>query len=140
MPYKQIEDRKECSRRWYLKNHDKAFASAKRWNTRNKEKVLEIQRNYRHNNAVSVRKKANRYNREVRNEYRRGYNQEQRDKYPEKYEARRLVNNAIRRRELVRQNCWCGKPGHAHHEDYSLPFQILWRCPKHHAELHRKYK
>ena len=27
---------------------------------------------------------------------------------------------------------------HAHHEDYNKPFNVIWLCKKHHAELHRK--
>jgi hypothetical protein len=59
-------------------------------------------------------------------------------KYPERVLARELVKKALRAGELVRQPCWCGAPGQAHHDDYDKPYQVTWLCIKHHAEHHRK--
>lgn len=36
----------------------------------------------------------------------------------------------------------CGKDGklHAHHEDYSLPLDVVWLCPKCHKQRHSEIK
>ncbi len=60
-----------------------------------------------------------------------------RQKYPEKERAKRQVRTAISRGDLKRQPCvFCGKPGHAHHPDYSKPLEVVWLCRQHHADLH----
>lgn len=66
----------------------------------------------------------------------------------------RLVNDAIRRGELVRQPCEhvispdgtkCGVTGflpngrpavEAHHDDYNKPYDVRWLCHKHHTQWH----
>ena len=65
-------------------------------------------------------------------------NREYIKKYPERYKAVSLVNEAIRKGELKRKPCEvCGAlKVHAHHEDYSQPLNVKWLCPKHHKELH----
>jgi hypothetical protein len=59
---------------------------------------------------------------------------------PEKYRAHTLVNNAVRDGRLVRatQCETCGRPDrlHAHHEDYSRPFDVKWLCPPCHGRQH----
>jgi DNA-binding XRE family transcriptional regulator len=67
--------------------------------------------------------------------------------------ARRLadqaVKNAIRRGELIRQDCQrCaagdapkrGRRGiiEAHHADYAKPLDVQWLCRRHHRQLHRE--
>ena len=60
---------------------------------------------------------------------------------PEKYVAQNSVNNAIRDGKLKRQRCCkCGAKAHAHHEDYSKPLDVMWLCPLHHAEIHKRKK
>lgn len=69
---------------------------------------------------------------------RRESNQRWIAKNPEKRLAHSLVNNAILRGKLKRKPCSkCGTKAHAHHDDYSKPFEIIWLCPKHHKERHR---
>lgn len=64
-----------------------------------------------------------------------------RTEYPEKYAAQTAVGNAIRDGKLKRQPCReCGKKAHAHHEDYSKPLDVIWLCPAHHAEVHKRKK
>jgi hypothetical protein len=58
---------------------------------------------------------------------------------PEKYAAQTAVGNAIRDGKLEKQMCCkCGAKAHAHHEDYSKPFDVIWLCPAHHAEVHKE--
>ena len=60
----------------------------------------------------------------------------------EKYKARRELNNAVKRGEIIKpNNCQiCGKETRltAHHEDYSKPLDVMWLCYKCHGKLHRK--
>lgn len=57
-----------------------------------------------------------------------------RNKYPEKTRAHRAVAYALRTKKMTRQPCHCGARAQAHHEDYSKPLDVMWLCPKHHAE------
>lgn len=61
-------------------------------------------------------------------------------KYPEKYQAQRAAQKAIRNGLLIRENCEiCNKSNtHAHHEDYSKPLEVKWLCPTCHSNLHNK--
>lgn len=59
---------------------------------------------------------------------------------PDKYKAQTMLNNAIRDKRVVRMACcMCGKKAHAHHEDYTKPFSVIWLCPMHHQRLHHKF-
>jgi hypothetical protein len=66
--------------------------------------------------------------------------------YQDEHQRRRYVRSlcasAIRRGVLVRQPCeQCGSSGqfngregvHAHHDDYSKPFEVRWLCHFHHV-------
>jgi len=61
-------------------------------------------------------------------------------RYPDKSKARTALNNALRDGKVFKQNCLvCGSiDSEAHHPDYSKPFDVIWLCPKHHAEEHVK--
>ena len=52
--------------------------------------------------------------------------------------ARKNFWNAIRSGKITRGDCLvCGKSdAEGHHEDYSLPFDVLWLCTLHHRRLH----
>lgn len=54
--------------------------------------------------------------------------------------AHRLVAEAIKSGDLIRQPCEvCGDDGdvEAHHADYGRPLDVQWLCPKHHKQWHR---
>jgi hypothetical protein len=114
----------EYQRRWREKNRAKTSEYSYHWRLKNPDKVLAMRRRYYLNNQDRIRESA----------------RKQREKTPDKHTTRKLVHNAVRRGELKRQKCWCGAEGQAHHEDYTKPYQIMWLCRKHHAELHRKYQ
>jgi len=63
-----------------------------------------------------------------------------RKKYPDRYRAYGIVNNAVRSGKLIRLPCAiCGDlNSHGHHEDYSKPLEVVWVCALHHHELDRK--
>ena len=64
-----------------------------------------------------------------------------REKNPEKYKAHIIVGNAIRKGDLKKGSCEvCGKSDivHAHHDDYDKPLDVMWLCPIHHFERHKK--
>ncbi len=60
------------------------------------------------------------------------------NRHPQKAIAHNAVNNAIRDGNMVKKPCErCGSTdSEAHHEDYSKPLDVMWFCPKHHAERH----
>lgn len=57
-----------------------------------------------------------------------------------KIKARMAVNNARIRGKITRMECCvCGDIRvHAHHPDYTKPLEIIWLCPTHHKEAHKK--
>lgn len=90
------------------------------------------------------RERFNAYNKQWRQENRdrfrlwdRAYRQ--RDKERTKQRARDRVLRAVRSGRLARGLCEvCGAAEtQAHHDDYSQPLVVRWRCQEHHAQLHR---
>jgi hypothetical protein len=59
-----------------------------------------------------------------------------------KINARRIASHYQERGKLIKQPCAvCGDPNsQKHHPDYSKPLEVIWLCPDHHHELHRKLK
>lgn len=69
------------------------------------------------------------------------YKKLQIERYPEKVEARKIVQKAIKCGKLIRQPCEiCStiERVEAHHDDYTKPLKVRWMCKKHHLEYHRK--
>jgi hypothetical protein len=60
------------------------------------------------------------------------------EKHPGKTKAKIAVNNAVRDKRLQKLPCSiCGsEDSEGHHDDYTKPLDVLWLCPKHHAERH----
>ena len=63
-------------------------------------------------------------------------------KNPEKHRAHVVVLCAFRNGSLIRQPCSvCDNPfGHAHHEDYSKPLEIVWLCRQCHTKRHQELR
>lgn len=66
------------------------------------------------------------------------YKKLQLERYPEKVSARKILAQAIRSGNIVKQSCEvCGDlVSFGHHDDYSKPLEVRWLCRKHHRELH----
>lgn len=96
--------------------------------------------NYRDKNRETIRI----YNREYNRNYRKihGYSNEKkwRDSNPEKVKAERILRFAVKN-GLIKQEV-CKKCGNertvAHHPDYNNPLKVIWLCPIHHKDIHRK--
>ncbi len=60
------------------------------------------------------------------------------EKYPKRVIANRAVSNAVRDGRLLKLPCSiCGnEDSEGHHDDYDKPLEVIWLCPKHHAERH----
>jgi len=64
--------------------------------------------------------------------------------HPEKHRARLMLQRAIDREDIIRPKI-CSQcerkniPIHAHHKDYSKPFDVMWVCSACHGILHSKY-
>lgn len=58
-----------------------------------------------------------------------------------KRSARNKIAYAIRSGKISKLPCEvCDNPNsQAHHDDYTKPLDVKWRCSKHHGILHRKY-
>jgi hypothetical protein len=58
---------------------------------------------------------------------------------PEKRKAQQALQKAVRADKIVRQPCEiCGNSkSHGHHDDYSKPLVVRWRCALDHGQLHR---
>lgn len=94
---------------------------------RTKEEYTEWYRNYREKNIEKIRMYRNTYRK--RNPY-----------SPVKDFARKKLFRAIESGILLRGKCQvCGRTGaEGHHFDYSKPLDVLWLCPTHHKDMHRK--
>jgi len=92
----------------------------------NNEKARVVNKTYRIKNAIKVKATLKKW--QLNNKH--------------KAEAHRQVKKAIKSGDLVRMPCQiCGdRKVHAHHEDYSMPLDVLWLCIKHHMERHAELR
>lgn len=65
-------------------------------------------------------------------------------KFKHKQAARHIVNEKIRKGEIVRPSkcSRCGKEKfvYAHHNDYEKPLEVIWLCRGCHADIHKLWK
>jgi hypothetical protein len=68
----------------------------------------------------------------------KAYLKKNKQDFPERYKARRLLNYAVRTGVIKKQSCKVckAKITHAHHPDYSKPLEVIWLCPSHHKAIH----
>jgi hypothetical protein len=62
--------------------------------------------------------------------------------HPERWRARTLLREAVRKGLLKRLPCEvCGRePSQGHHEDYNYPLSVIWYCNYHHIKRHEVIK
>ncbi len=68
-----------------------------------------------------------------------GYAKRYRDRFPKKYKAKTMVNNAIRDGRMKKEdrcsNCNAENPV-GHHDDYDYPLTVRWLCQACHKQWH----
>lgn len=64
----------------------------------------------------------------------------QKEKYPEKYKARCLLNSYVVAGKIIKpkkcENCGSYEKICSHHNDYKKPLDVQWLCYKCHTKLH----
>jgi hypothetical protein len=120
---------KTCYQRaWRAKNPDKVKAAKAKWGrSRNRSgdpKTLEYSRKYSREHRDRVM----------------AYLAAKHAEDPRWRQARNAINGAVRYGKVTRDPCVvCGaKRVQGHHEDYDKPLEVVWLCPKHHADRHRE--
>ena len=81
------------------------------------------------------------YDRKRGNRQKAGYVRDYRFRFPNKYKAHNMTNNALRDGKIRKKPCEiCGseKSVHAHHDDYGVPLDIRWLCAAHHKQWHEE--
>jgi len=72
------------------------------------------------------------------------YDQMYRKEHKEKARAHDKVKYAVSQGQLIRSKvcevCKCASKTHAHHEDYSKPYDVIWMCPTCHISYHRNHE
>ena len=123
-------------KRWRLENPDKVREmrrdAEKRWSAKNPEKAAEKRRRKKRRYAER--------NPEKLKAQRQRNTQRMRERHPEKVIARKALWLAVQRGDVIPQPCSvCGKAdAEAHHSDYARHFDVVWLCPPHHRDLHRR--
>ena len=99
--YKNIEDKKEYMRKYYLRNKNKLKEQHKKYYENNKEELIEKQKKYNMDNNENTKKYMSEYienNKEKIKEYRKKYyilNKEKMDEYKKNYVNLRLKNDSF---------------------------------------------
>ena len=137
----------EQARKYYANDPEKYRKRSSDYRKNNKEKVAEYNHDYwiktRDDGEFRDKRKAWMKNyRKLHQEGHRIESAEQRKNHKDEYEARIIVNHAIRDGKLERSPCEkCGEEiAEAHHDDYNYPLKVRWLCNRCHTLWHRENK
>ena len=125
--YNRSAKRKLVNSRYRGTHKKQCSAWSIAWQKRNRERVMRLER----------RRNSTPKGKAIRQAIQKRYNANNRFKRL----AKDAVNNAIRAGKLKVFPCEvCGKKAQGHHSDYKKPLKVVWLCPQHHQELHRRLK
>lgn len=107
----------------------------KLWRKNHPEEVRQMSKLQRMRHPEEMREAVNKYAKQHRKE-RQERIKKWANKNRYKIQAHKKVYYAVKTGKLIKQNCFCGKIGQAHHDDYSKPLEVIWLCPIHHKARH----
>jgi len=133
MPYKDLNKRRECCKRYCEENKERIKETHKNWNENNKDKVRKINKKYYAKNHEKLKHKAkewSRKNREVINKKQKIFRKNNPERFKARYKVKRVplkksceICNSIIRLER-------------HHWRYDKPLMINTLCKKCHVIQH----
>tara|TARA_R110000824_G_scaffold394382_1_gene594129 strand:+ start:1912 stop:2265 length:354 start_codon:yes stop_codon:yes gene_type:complete len=101
-------------------------------------KCIECNKNDVADHRLKNLEKIRAYDRSRGNRQDSDYIRDYRERFPNKYKATTMVNNAIRAGKLFMEPCEvCGlESSVGHHDDYLKPLNVRWMCQAHHMQWH----
>lgn len=128
---------------WARANPERAAENKRRWAKKNPERRREARRAWEDRNRELINERRRQRAKEARQKT-AAKTRRERKLYPEKYQARTAVSNALQEGRLTKPDTCedCGEPTksrdlHGHHEDYSKPLDVEWLCATCHGKRHR---
>ena len=138
------EKAKEIRAKWHKANSKKNNAQSKKWREENPKRWRAITDAWRKANPEKAREMVKVWRKANPEKYRamcRRGSKRYREKFPERYKARRKSYYAVHSGKLSRPTTcsWCRKEckPEGHHADYSKPLEVKWLCGKCHRHIHR---
>lgn len=122
----------------YLKkNKDRIAKQLKEYRLSHREEIKKMWKDYYSSNSDKVKATVKKWRRE--NKARKKFND---NKFTEKKYARDVLRRAVFNGKIIKKPCKeCGDEfTHGHHNDYSKPLDVIWLCPRHHADLHNSLR
>ena len=129
-----IENKKKYVAEWQKQNREKRLEQSRTWYEKNLEKSREmsLEATKKYLNTEHGRKKANERTSKWEKEN------------PEKRRIHDRTMYAVETGKIIRPDecskCLKKCKPHAHHEDYSKPYDVIWLCSRCHFYLHHKHK
>lgn len=123
-------NKKEYFRNYYLKNKERLAKNKHEWYVRNRERVIAMDAEYKRKNRDIIN---------IKRKNHPSYKNHSATRDKEKTRVRKLLRRAVKLGKIKRLPCTvCGDiKSQGHHEDYTKPYDVIWLCSKHHAELHK---
>ena len=139
---KRREQIRLSSKKYRENNPEKRKASSLRYSRENKEKISEYSRKRYSENRLQIKSIQNVYQKSPEGiDKRRVYVKDvlvfRRDKLNAYQKIRRAKEKGLLL-ESPCEVCSSDRIVHAHHKDYSNPYDIVWLCPQCHADEHRR--
>lgn len=133
-----------ASLKYYHNNRSKCAATHQKWVDNNKDSIRLYSKKYHEDHVEEIAE----YEKEklncpkVKEQYQE-YAARYRENNPKKVKAHNAATIALRKGELIKQDCedcFSDTNIDMHHEDYDKPLDVVWLCRKCHTRRHRDLK
>lgn len=138
---KNIDREREKAAKWRENNREKTREAAKKWRQKNKDKTREYQKKNKEKHKIYIERYKNK-DVERFNKIRRENVRISRERFPEKFAARKILWCELQKGTLIRPTkcSVCQSEGRieGHHPDYSKPLEVMWLCTRCHVKEHKR--